>query len=433
MGTVYLAVQSGDGFEKRVALKLIRRGMDTEFVIKRFLAERRILASLEHPNIARLYDGGATNDGLPWFVMEYVEGEHLLDYCDRRRLGIRERLGLFQQACEGAQYAHQGLVVHCDIKPGNILVTSDGTVKLLDFGVAKLLRSDTDPRTTELTAAMAKVFTPDYASPEQVRGERIMTGTDVFSLGVVLYQLLTGCHPHQEEMSSTEKLIWAICEKEPRPPSAVAQPDVARQLKGDLDTIVLKALQKEPGRRYSFVEHLHEDIRRYLEGFPITARPDTLTYRTRKFVRRHRTAVAATLLVAISLAGGGGEALWQASQAREGEAARWALATAAPEIRRLLAAGQSREGIALIRKARAVLPNDPTLESLWRQATVEPLLRAIHRAPRSRFDPIEEIRTPGKTSGGRRSKMSPCRRVSRRSMASLEARIRDRLHHRRLG
>jgi tRNA A-37 threonylcarbamoyl transferase component Bud32 len=320
MGTVYLAIQSGEGFEKRVALKIIRRGMDTELVVRLFLAERRILASLEHPNIARLYDGGATEDGLPWFAMEYIEGEHLQDYCDRRDLDVRARLALFQQICAGVQYAHQALIVHRDIKPGNILVTADGTPKLLDFGLAKLVHSEASAQTVELTATRNQVFTPQYASPEQVRGERMTTATDVFSLGLVLYQLLAGCHPYREDMSSTESLLAAICEKEARPPSACAAARLVRELKGDLDTIVLTALQKDPRRRYASVEQLRQDIRRYLEGLPVTARPDTLVYRAGKFVRRHRVSVAAAALVAISLVGGAGVAVFEAGRSRQSEA-----------------------------------------------------------------------------------------------------------------
>ena len=319
MGTVYLAIQSGEGFEKRVALKIIRRGMDTELVVRLFLAERRILASLEHPNIARLYDGGATEDGLPWFAMEYIEGENLQDYCDRRSLEIRARLTMFRQICAGVQYAHQALIVHRDIKPGNILVTSDGTPKLLDFGLAKLVHSEASAQTVELTLRN-QVFTPQYASPEQVRGETITTSTDIFSLGLVLYQLLLGRHPFRREMDSTESLLKAICEKEPAPPSAFAGARLARELKGDLDTIVLTALQKDRRRRYASVEQLSQDIRRYLEGLPVAARPDTLFYRAGKFVRRHRTSVAAAALVAVSLVGGAGVAVFEARQSRQSEA-----------------------------------------------------------------------------------------------------------------
>ena len=299
-------------------MKLIRRGMDTEHVVRLFLAERRILASLEHPNIARLYDGGATEDGLPWFAMEYIEGENLQEYCDRRSLGIRARLTLFRQVCAGVRYAHQGLVVHRDIKPGNILVTSDGIPKLLDFGLAKLIHSEASR--TELTAVGDRPFTPQYASPEQVRGERITTSTDIFSLGLVLYQLLSGSHPYGKEMTSTSALLTAICEKPPPPPSALAGARLAHELKGDLDTIVLATLQKDPERRYPSVEQLSEDIRRYLEGLPVAARADTIFYRTGKFVRRHRVSVAAASLAVVSLIGGAGAALWEARQARRNEA-----------------------------------------------------------------------------------------------------------------
>ena len=315
MGAVYLAERTGE-FHQQAALKLLRAGMDSRGIVSRFRHERQILAGLDHPNIARLLEGGTTEEGRPYFVMEYVEGEAIDRYADNRRLGIDDRLRLFQQVCAAVQYAHQNLVVHRDIKPGNILVAGPighpGTPKLLDFGIAKLLRSDVPRETAGLTQAGLRMMTPEYASPEQVRGEPITTATDVYSLGAVLYQFLAGQTPHQFPSSSPAEMEWVICETDPRPPSEVAPEPAARQLRGDLDVIVLKALQRDPQRRYSSAEQLSADIQRHLDGMPIQARPQTLGYRAGRFIRRNRVPVAAAALVAISLAAGTTIAIWQA-------------------------------------------------------------------------------------------------------------------------
>jgi non-specific serine/threonine protein kinase/serine/threonine-protein kinase len=303
MGAVYLA-ERVDEFQQKVALKLLHREIASRAVISRFRHERQILAGLDHPNLARLLDGGATEDGQPYFVMEYVEGAPIDQYCRDRALAIPERLQLFRQVCAAVRYAHQSLVVHRDIKPGNILVTSEGTPKLLDFGIAKLLRQDAPPQTVALTEMGVRLMTPQYASPEQVRGLTITTSTDVYSLGVVLYELLAGRLPYQFKTQSAAEVERMVCEQEPPKPSRVAPADVARKLAGDLDTIVLKALEKDPHRRYGSVEQMSEDIRRYLEKAPITARPQTLQYRASKFVRRNRTAVVAGALVILSLGAG---------------------------------------------------------------------------------------------------------------------------------
>jgi serine/threonine-protein kinase len=314
MGTVYLARRSDGGFQQEVAIKLVRGGMADELVLRRFVAERQILAGLVHPFIARLYDGGTTEDGLPYFVMEHVEGEDLLLACDRRRLSTADRLRLFVKVCEAVQYAHQRLVVHRDLKPGNILVTADGTPKLLDFGVAKLLQPDgpsaggeapTAPQPTELTVLGGRVMTPEYASPEQVRGEPVTTASDVYSLGVLLYELLTGHRPYELTSRRAEDVERVICDTDPPRPSTVVGRTPARlrkSLAGDLDTIVMTALRKEPERRYGSVEQLAEDLRRHLAGLPVSARPDTFAYRTGKLLRRHAWAVATTALVVATLA-----------------------------------------------------------------------------------------------------------------------------------
>ena len=303
MGSVYLA-ERVDEFRQKAALKLMLRGMDSRAIVSRFRHERQILAGLDHPNIARLLDGGATDDGRPYFVMEYVEGTPIDAYCQKHTLEITGRLKLFRQVCAAVQYAHQNLVVHRDIKPGNILVTAGGAPKLLDFGIAKLLRREEHPDTALLTQAGMRMMTPEYASPEQVKGLPITTTSDVYSLGVVLYELLAGRLPYEFAAKSFVEVERVVCEQEPARPSALETGARAKRLAGDLDTIVLKALEKDPHRRYGSVEQLSEDIRRHLDGVPIAARPATMMYRAGKFVRRNRTGVFAAALVVLSLAGG---------------------------------------------------------------------------------------------------------------------------------
>ena len=315
MGHVYLA-ERADEFKQKVALKLLKREMAYRQLISRFRNERQILAGLDHPCIARLLDGGATEDGHPYFVMEYVEGVTIDHYCANRALSIPERLKLFRHVCSAVQYAHQNLIVHRDLKPGNILVTADGTPKLLDFGIAKLLRPDPAQPTVALTQVGVRMMTPEYASPEQVRGLAITTSTDVYSLGIVLYELLSGHPPYEFKTRSPTEIERVICEQEPPRPSTLAVAPLSHQLAGDLDTIVLKAIEKDPQHRYRSVEQLSEDIRRHLERMPITARPQTLKYRMSKFVRRNRTAVAAAAMVLLSLTGGLIASAWEAHVAR---------------------------------------------------------------------------------------------------------------------
>ncbi|HKQ06441.1 MAG TPA: protein kinase [Blastocatellia bacterium] len=321
MGEVYLARDLE--FDRRVALKLVKGGLKTRAILRRFLSERQILANLQHPNIARLLDGGTSEDGLPYFVMEYVEGEPISDYAEAHRLTLKERLKLFCTVCTAVQFAHQNLIIHRDIKPSNILVTEDGTPKLLDFGIAKLLQAEGEE--AELTATAARVMTPEYASPEQVKGEPVTTTSDVYSLGVLLYELLSGRRPYRVKSRKVEEVAKAICEQLPERPSGAATrrgddaatpstgssvaasprlPVPASQLKGDLDNIVLMALRKEPQRRYSSVSEFSEDIHRHLAGLPVRARKDTFGYRGAKFIRRHRaaflSAAAAALLFLIT-------------------------------------------------------------------------------------------------------------------------------------
>jgi non-specific serine/threonine protein kinase/serine/threonine-protein kinase len=318
MGTVYLGVREGDELEQPVAIKIIKRGMDSAVIVRRFRNERLILASLHHPNIARLYEGGTTEDGLPYFVMEFVEGSPLDDYCESEGLGMDARLRLFRQVCTAVQYAHQNLVVHRDLKPGNILVTAEGAPKLLDFGIAKLLDPMAAPGATDLTVERA--LTPEYASPEQIRGEAMTTVSDVYSLGVVLYRLLTGLLPYRFATRVPREILRVIHETSPQRPSTAAakaaaperRAELRRRLAGDLDTIVLRALHRDPARRYASAEQFADDVRRHLDGFPVRARPDTLGYRARKFIGRHRVGVAASVLAVLTLLGATATALWQA-------------------------------------------------------------------------------------------------------------------------
>jgi serine/threonine protein kinase len=318
MGTVYLAARDDAEFHMRVAVKVIKRGMDSDLIVQRFRTERRILAQLEHPNIARLLDGGTTPDGSPYLVMEYVEGQPLDQYVDEHHLSISERLQLFRTVCAAVKYAHQNLVIHRDLKPGNILVTNEGIPKLLDFGIAKLLCPDQTAGASERTVALP-FMTPEYASPEQVRGEPITTLSDVYSLGVLLYRLLTGYPPYRLKTRLPDEIANAVCNQEPGKPSTAAGRDesgdsirLRRRLRGDLDNIVLMALRKEQGRRYASVELLSEDIRRHLVGLPVTAHHDSLRYRAGKFVTRNRMAVAAATLLLLSLIGGIVGTSWQA-------------------------------------------------------------------------------------------------------------------------
>ena len=344
MGSVYEALRDDQEFQQRVAIKFVKPGMGTSGILQRFLTERQVLAGLNHPNIARLLDGGTTPDGLPYFVMEYVDGTPIDKYCDEKRLNIAQRLALFRTVCEAVQYAHQNLIVHRDLKPANIMVTPTGTVKLLDFGIAKLLGSTLGDETVAHTSD-GSPMTPEFASPEQVHGENVTTSSDVYALGVLLYQLLTGRSPYKLDQWTTPKLFRAIAEQDPERPSErvltdeelttgagerrVTQASLAalvregtpdrlhRRLSGDLDTIVLMALRKEPSRRYASVERFSDDLQKYIEGHPVSARADTLSYRLVKFALRHRAGVTAAVLAVFALMAATGVSLYYAKVARQ--------------------------------------------------------------------------------------------------------------------
>ncbi|HET9514755.1 MAG TPA: serine/threonine-protein kinase [Gemmatimonadales bacterium] len=309
MGTVYLAERDDEQFRKQVAIKILRRGIAGEDLTRRFRHERQILASLDHPNIARMLDGGMES-GAPYIVMEFVDGVPLDTFCRRHQLPLNRRLELFADVCAAVQYAHQNLVVHRDLKPSNILVTDDGQVKLLDFGIAKLLEEEDAVEAAPLTRTGLRLMTPEYAAPEQVRGGLITTATDVYALGIVLYELLAGRRPYEVKGRSLSEIERVVCQSEPVRPSTAAARERAgadplpRRLRGDLDVITLKALRKEPERRYQSVAELLDDLRRYRDGLPILARPDTFFYRARKFGGRHRVAIGvAGLALATLLAG----------------------------------------------------------------------------------------------------------------------------------
>lgn len=327
MGAVYEAERADLEFRHPVAVKLIQRGRATPSLVRRFREERRILATLDHPHIARFLDAGATAEGLPYLVMEYVEGTPLTRYCDDHALTLPERLQPFMTVCEAVAYAHRNLIVHRDLKPSNILVTKDGAVKLLDFGIAKLLT----PAAEDQTMTAERLLTPDYAAPEQVRGATITTATDVYALGVLLYELLSGHRPYRLTGHTPEEMAHLVCEHLPtRPSSAVGRTEAVvtdtgtieitpekvsrnralspdrlhRWLRGDLDNIVMMALRKEPERRYAAAAQLRDDLHRYERRLPVAARPDTLGYRAVRFIQRHRFGVAGATLAAFSLIAG---------------------------------------------------------------------------------------------------------------------------------
>ena len=323
MGTVFAALRDDGEYDQKVAVKIIKRGLSTTTIVRSFRRERQILASLAHSNIARLLDGGMSEEGLPFYVMEFIEGEPIDQYCRAKGLDLAQKLELFRQVCSAVSYAHRRLIVHRDLKPSNILVTENGQVKLLDFGIAKVLSPSEEG--AHNTATQLGMMTPSYASPEQFRGETVTTATDVYSLGVVLYELLTGVLPYKLTGLRLDEMLKLVCETVPPRPSEAetrrhgdgegkirsgdvdASPDLpvsASELKGDLDNIILKALKKEPERRYDSIEQFSEDLRRHLDGLPVSARPDTFAYRTSKFIKRNSVSVLAASMIFLALIAG---------------------------------------------------------------------------------------------------------------------------------
>lgn len=316
MGAVYLAKRADERFDQRVAIKLLKREFNIDRLRRSFKREIDILAKLSHPNIARIYDTGTTSDGIPYIVMEYIDGLPIDTYCDRNDLGLIDRLKLFNKACEAVAYAHQNLIVHRDIKPSNILVTSDGVPKLLDFGISKPLDSEENiANGTTVRGAM----TPEYASPEQIDGGRITTSTDIYSLGILLFKLLTGTYPYDYKKRSSGSIFHEITAEDPIPPSHIPEATTLidrSQLKGDIDNIILKALSKQPEDRYPTVQRFTEDNWRFIDGQPVSARAATFSYRLSKFYRRNRLPVIAGFLLLVSILGGSVTFLWQANVAR---------------------------------------------------------------------------------------------------------------------
>ena len=346
MGAVYLAQRTDGKFEQKVALKLLKREMNTAALRRRFQHEREILASLEHPNIARLLDAGTTGDKIPFIAMEYVEGLPIDVFCNKNEFDLNDRLDLFRKVCAAVNFAHRNLVVHRDLKPSNILVNEEGVPKLLDFGISKILSAEFE-QINSATVTKLGVMTPGYASPEQLQSKSVTTATDIYSLGVILYELLSGHRPFETKESDLKEIYKAVLENEPVPPSALIADFGMRisdsestsvplpkkthrqriqtnphsvirkpQLKGDLDNIVLKALRKEPERRYSSAENLAEDIHRHQRGLPVTARPNTLSYRAEKFFKRNKGGVIGGVLIFLAIIGGIVATLWQARVAQ---------------------------------------------------------------------------------------------------------------------
>ena len=382
MGVVYLAERDDGQYRQQVAVKLLRASASADDLHRRFLDERQILASLAHPGIARLLDGGVSAGELPFLVMEYVDGVPITTYCEEKRLGLEARLRLFCEVCAAVHYAHQNLVIHRDIKPANVLVAADGTVKLLDFGIAKLL-TNSAKSSGDLTQTGQRLMTPEYASPEQVRGESLTTGSDVYALGVVLYELITGTRPYSRVNGSLKEMTDLICVQVPPRPSTVAPGAVRHELRGALDAIVMMALRKDSADRYSSADLLSLDVQRYLHGFPVLAHRGSRLYRARKFLGRHRVQSTAVALIALSLTVGAGIAVRQATiAARERDRAARALVDAEQSLRQ----SESVTGFLVgLFDATAPIPTDGALTAteLLRRGTVqvdalqgEPLLQA---------------------------------------------------------
>ncbi|MBK7641432.1 MAG: serine/threonine protein kinase [Planctomycetes bacterium] len=387
MGVVYLAQRADGLYEQQVAVKLIRAEHATEWMLRRFEFERRTLAALAHPSIARVLDGGTTPEGCPYFVMEYVRGEALDRYCERERLGLAARLRLFVQVCRAVHYAHQNLVLHCDLKPANILIDERGEPRLLDFGIARLLEEGPSEQPAAAARTIAKVLTPEYASPEQLAGGALTTALDVYSLGVILYELATGRLPFESESRSPATWERLVHEQLPeRPSTRVGRAErthepgplaqrlrstpagLRRALRGDLDRIVLMALRKEPERRYSSAQEFADDLERHLAGEPVRARGNSLAYLAAKFVRRHRVAVGAGVLVLAAL-------LFGLFTARRSER------IAEEHAQHAEIEAESFQGVASF-LMEAFLPAQPAQDPAWQQRARERVLEQAERVRR---------------------------------------------------
>ena len=397
MGSVYLGERDDEHYRKLVAVKVVKPGMDSTEVLARFRHERQILAGLEHPYIARLIDGGTTPDGRPFFVMEYIQGQPIDVYCREQGLNLESRLRLFLRVCEAVSYAHRALVVHRDLKPGNIFVGAEGIPKLLDFGVAKLLDPGNDPGLTSTSAAMGPL-TPEYASPEQIRGLAITTAADVYALGAILFELLTGSRAQQIATHSPVEIERVVCQTDTPRPSAVARAAGApHRLDGDLDNIVLMAMRKEPERRYGSVNRLADDIVCYLDGRPILARQDSVAYRARKFVRRNSVALAATFLIFLSLLGG---IVLAERQAHQAESARRFAETQRQSAERERARAEGERQRAERERARAEA--ETQVARTEQDRSRRRLAQMLELANRSLFDVHAAIeKLPGSTEARR--------------------------------
>ena len=350
MGVVYLAEREG-GYHRKVAMKVLRRGMDTDFFLTRFLKEREILGALDHPGVVRIVDAGSTMDGRPFLVMDYVDGMRIDKYCDYHKLPVVDRVRLLIKVCSAVQHAHRNLIIHRDLKPSNILVTPEGEPKLLDFGIAKVVDENDDR--TQLTIP---IMTRQYASPEQVRGKRITTSCDVYALGLICYEMLTGKRPYDLRDKPVTEVERLVCDIEPPQPSLVTTGRNA--LRGDLDRIVMMALRKEPERRYGSVELMATDLSRFLDGRPVSAQRDTWHYRAVKFLQRNRTAVGVLALIAAMLTGGVGGMVWQANRAGQLVVERDRAEEGLVEVRRLASsllqkAPESKDPMVLAERGRA--------------------------------------------------------------------------------
>ena len=409
LGTVYLAERDDQQFTRRVALKVVRQGMESEVVLQRLRRERQILAELDHPNIARLYDGGATAEGLPYFAMELIDGERIDVWCAARKAPLRQRLELMQRICEAVHYAHKSLVLHRDLKTSNILVNAAGEPKLLDFGIAKVLEAGDEQASSTSISAEAftltetghLLLTPEFASPEQVRGENLTTASDVYSLGVVLYLLVTGQRPYQFDRRRMAEIERVICSTEPPRPSELARRFPAMAAPGwqpppagdDLDNILAMALRKEPERRYSTAAELSEDLRRYREDLPVLARADTAGYRLRKFARRHRFGVSAATAFVLLLLATAALTTWQANRAEKERARAEGVANFLLEVFRVSdpyeSLGNKVTAREILDRSTARMKSDPSLSPDLRASLLETMGKVYQNL--SLFAPAGEL------------------------------------------